>query len=278
MTNEILKKITLPETCQKIALCGGPYNNFEAVKSFLKETEAFEFRFCLGDLGGFGPFPDRTIELIKDSNLICIQGNYDYAVGHSENECGCGYLDTRDRHFSQVSFDYTLKNTSEKHKPWLRSLPQQIELSWGQKKILLCHGSPNEMNEFVWDSETSDAKIKSWLEKFKVDGFCATHSGLPWVREIQAAGFWMNVGVLGRPAHEGHRQVYYATINNDAENLKPRVHPLAYNYQNLIDAMVAENLPIEFSQAVDQGVWTTCSQILPEVERPVQPRLKNQNR
>lgn len=275
MKDKILKKITIPESCQKIALCGGPYNNFEAVKSFLKETESYEFRFCLGDLGGFGPFPDRTIELIKNSNLICIQGNYDYAVGHSEPECGCGYLDPRDRHFAQVSFDYTLKNTSEKHKPWLRSLPKQIELSWGQKKILLCHGSPNEVNEFVWDSETSDDKVNYWLEKFKVDGFCATHSGLPWLRET-TIGFWMNVGVLGRPAHEGHRQVYYATIDRNQEILRPRLHLLSYDYQSLIAAMIEEQLPVEFSQAVERGVWTTCSQILPEAERQVQPRLKNQ--
>lgn len=82
---------SLPETCPSIALVGGPYSNFAAVKRFLEITQHIEHRFCLGDIGGFGPHPDRTLQLIRDHKLICIQGNYDHAVGFGERDCGCGY-------------------------------------------------------------------------------------------------------------------------------------------------------------------------------------------
>ncbi len=265
-------QILIPDSCEQISLCGGPYNNFTALETFLRKTNSDEFRFCLGDLGGFGPFPDRTIELLKNSNVQCIQGNYDHSVGHGEPECGCGYLDPMDRHFAQVSFDYTMEKTSASHRPWLRELPEQIELSWRGKKIRLCHGSPVEMNEFVWETETSNEKIGKWLKDFQVDGFCGTHSGLPWIRQIQKEGFWMNVGVLGRPAHEGKQNVYYASLSWKGSELFPELHKLEYDFQKVVEAMRAEGLPEEFSQSLEKGLWTTCYNILPPDEKSVRSR------
>ena len=149
--------ITLPDHCDAIALCGGPYSNFAAVEAFLATTSGLP-RFCLGDLGGPGPHPDRTIARIRESYVVCMQGNYDYAVGHGERDCGCGYVDPRDREYAQVSYDYTAANTSEANKAWLRSLPAQMLIEWRRKRILLVHGSPDSVSDFVWESETDDAK------------------------------------------------------------------------------------------------------------------------
>ena len=30
-------------------------------------------------------------------------------------------------------------------------------------------------NEFVWQSETDDAQILDYLQRYEVDGICATH-------------------------------------------------------------------------------------------------------
>lgn len=190
--------IALPEHCDSVALCGGPYSNFGAVEAFLAATTG-EPRFCLGDLGGFGPHPDRTIALLRAAGVVCLQGNYDHAVGHDERDCGCGYVDPRDREFAQISFDYTAANTSDANKAWLRTLPPEILVEWRGQRILLVHGSPDSVNAFVWASETTDARIDAWLGRERVDGICATHSGVPWLRETRR-GFWCNVGVLGRPA------------------------------------------------------------------------------
>ena len=52
--------------------------------------------FCLGDLGAFGPHPDRVFPLLFDNNVECIQGNYDHSIGNDLNDCQCGYTDPRD--------------------------------------------------------------------------------------------------------------------------------------------------------------------------------------
>ncbi|MEL7085462.1 MAG: metallophosphoesterase [Cyanobacteria bacterium J06597_1] len=265
--------VTVPDSVTSIALCGGPYSNFVAVEQFLQETADVGHRFCLGDMGGFGAFPDRSIGLLKDSGVIALQGNYDYSVGYGERDCGCGYTDARDRQFAQISYDYTLANTSADNREWLKSLPQLIELRWRSRRLLLCHGSPDLVNEFVWETEAGDAQIERWLTEFDVQGICATHSGLPWARQV-SRGFWCNVGVLGRPPHDGQPHVYYARLDfpATADAPVPQLVPMTYDTDAAISAMRSEGLPEEFCDSLQSGIWTTCAEILPPQEREVRPR------
>lgn len=269
-----IEVIILPEECEAIALAGGPYSNFAAVAAFLDATAGYRHRFCLGDIGGFGPLPDRTLDLVRAAQLHCVQGNYDHSIGHGESDCGCGYVDPLDRHYAQLSYDYTYANTSASHKAWLRELPEQIELQWRGQRLLLCHGSPDQVNEFVWESETSDAAITRWLRRNDATGICVTHSGLPWVRETDA-GFWFNAGVLGRPAHEDSSRVFYGIIDFPvgADRPRPKLIPLAYDPAPVAAAMRAEKLPEVFVESLLGGHWTTCCNILPIAEREPRSRF-----
>ena len=266
-------ELTVPDHVETVALCGGPYSNFAAVDAFLAATAHLPHRYCLGDLGGFGPHPDRTLDRIRAAGIVCVQGNYDRAVGFDERDCGCGYLDPVDRATAQVSFDYTAAHTGAHHKAWLRALPTRIALAWRGSRLLLVHGSPDEVNEFVWDSETGDERIDAWLARERVDGICATHSGVPWLRTTRR-GFWCNVGVLGRPAHDGTRRVGYALAHLPAGATAPRAElvPLDYDVAPVAAAMRSEGLPEAFARALELGVWTTCAAILPLTERAVAPR------
>lgn len=272
MTSEPLD-IEIPAGEGRIALCGGPYSNFGAVETFLAETAAVRDRFCLGDLGGFGPLPNRTLDLLREAEVICLQGNYDHAIGHGERDCGCGYTDPRDQRFAQISYDYTYAHTAANHREWMKTLPSLIRLRWRDSAILLCHGSPGQVNEFVWESTTDDDWIAACLERYEVDGICATHTGIPWVRQVPG-GFWCNVGVLGRPAHEGLPHVYFAELEFSATSAVPvpRIVPLVYHPEPVAAAMAEAGLPQEFQDSLLSGLWTTCAEVLPEAERMVKPR------
>ncbi len=268
-------EMKIEDDVSHLILCGGPYSNFSSLEALIEQTnesDSKSLRFCLGDIGGFGPHPDRSISLLKDNGFICIKGNYDHTVGFGEADCGCGYIDANDRKFSQISYDYTLKNTSEKNREWLRGLPDQVILTWKNKRILLCHGSPDEVNEFVFDSETKDEKIDQWLNAHSVDAICVTHSGIPWIRKTQN-GEWVNVGVIGRPAHEGLPRVYFASSKFIENHLHFELKTLAYDATPVIAAMRAEKLPEEFCQSLINGEWTTCANILPDKERVIAKRI-----
>lgn len=267
MINKIFLELDNSES--QIALCGGPYSNYAAVEKFLEETKDIQYRFCLGDMGGFGPHPDKTIELMRSAGVICLKGNYDHSVGFGEKDCGCGYIDPRDRHFAQLSFDYTFKNTNLKNRLWLQTLPDMIELHWNSKKILLCHGSPDSVNEFVWESEAQESKMQKWFSQNNIDMICCTHSGIPWIKKINDYT-WFNVGVLGRPAHENSSRVFYGVVTKE---MKADLRAMTYDFDVVIEDMKSEGLPIEFQESLTSGLWTTCSNILPPEELKIKPRV-----
>src|SRR6266446_917238 len=75
--------------------------------------------------------------------------NYDNSVGNGLADCQCGYTDPRDNYFAKQSYDYTFRHTSRENKNWLRKLPREIRIQVGSYRVLLCHGSPRKMNEFL---------------------------------------------------------------------------------------------------------------------------------
>ena len=138
--------------------------------------------YCLGDLGAFGPFPDRVFELLAEHHVICMQGNYDNSVGHALDDCQCGYTDPRDNHFAKLSYDYTLANTSDRNRAWLRDLPSELRFEMGPLRVLACHGSPRRMNEFLWESTTPTHFLEHLADRAEADLLLATHTGIKWQR------------------------------------------------------------------------------------------------
>jgi len=98
----------------RYAVFGGVYNNWLALEATLDDAARRGCRdaFCLGDLGGFGPHPDRVFPILQERGVVVMQGNYDHSIGHDLADCGCGYTDPRDNHYAQVSYDYTRGKTA----------------------------------------------------------------------------------------------------------------------------------------------------------------------
>src|SRR5260370_29963391 len=85
------------------------------------------------------------------------------------SDCQCGYTDPRDNYFAKLSYDYTFRNTSTENKNWMRKLPSEIRIQIGSYRVLLCHGSPRKMNEFLWETTTSNAFLNWLFEKYDID-------------------------------------------------------------------------------------------------------------
>ena len=117
------------------------------------------------------------------------------------------------RHFAQISYDYTLARTAARHRAWLRALPEQERLEIEGRHVLLCHGSPRRVNEFLWDSGCSDAFLDWLCDAHAADVILCTHTGLPWHRHLPSGRDVVNVGAIGRPANDGRTEVSYALLD-----------------------------------------------------------------
>ena len=127
----------------KVGIFGGVYNNHLSLEAVIADARAqgAQDLYCLGDMGGFGPSPDKVFPWLRDDpHMFVMQGNYDHSIGNRLEDCACGYTDPRDNHFAQISYDYTDANTSDVHKDWLRDLPTEFRRDWGGQRVLCAHG------------------------------------------------------------------------------------------------------------------------------------------
>jgi diadenosine tetraphosphatase ApaH/serine/threonine PP2A family protein phosphatase len=254
----------------RLALFGGLYSNYLAVEAALADAQrrGVDAIYCLGDLGAFGPHPDRVFPLLHAAQVACVQGNYDHSIGHGLDDCRCGYTDPRDNHFAQLSYDYTLANTSAENRTWLRTLSSEIRFNLGPLRVLLCHGSPRRTNEFLWESTTPTHFLERLARDHEADVIVSTHTGIKWQRELGAGRRFVNVGVLGRPENDGSTNVWYTLLEwSAAGSLQVEFVSVQYDHRRLAREMEAEDLPREFIETVLTGWWTTCLEVLPAKER-----------
>ncbi|MEL6821348.1 MAG: metallophosphoesterase family protein [Calditrichota bacterium] len=257
-------------THKKIALIGGVYSNYLALEETIKDARrrGVDAIYCLGDLGAFGPHPDRVFPLLQDNDIPVVQGNYDNSIGNNLEDCQCGYTDPRDNYFAKLSYDYTFANTSEQNKLWMRDLPSEIRFMLGEHHVLLCHGSPRKMNEFLWQSTSPDHFLGKLFNDYEADIICATHTGINWQKSLPGDKHFANVGVIGRPENNGETHVGYVILEERDTPVFTYI-PIEYDYRRLAEEMRQEDLPEEFVQTVLTGWWTTCLEILPAKERKV---------
>jgi predicted phosphodiesterase len=267
----------------RIAVFGGIYSNYLALEAALADVRrrGVDAIYCLGDLGAFGPYPDRVFPLLQEDGVLTIQGNYDNSIGNELPDCQCGYTDPRDNYFARISYEYTLAHTSPVHRAWMKELPGQRRLELGRYRLLMCHGSPRRMNEFLWESTTPTHFLEHLAAEYEADVILATHTGIKWHRATNGASgidhspcppdpgldrHFVNVGVLGRPENDGRTCVWYTLLEARPE-LTVGFIPVEYDHQRLARDMRAERLPEEFVETVLTGWWTTCLEALPAKER-----------
>lgn len=265
----------------KLAFFGGVYNNYLALEAAIRDAQrrGAERMYCLGDLGAFGPHPDRVFPLLYQHNIECVQGNYDNSIGNDLQDCQCGYTDPRDNWFAQISYEYTYSNTSPENREWMKQLPPEIRFEIDGVRLLLCHGSPRQTNEFLWESTTSTHFLDRIAEQCDADLILGTHTGIHWRRQLAGGRQFVNVGVLGRPENDGQTNVWYTLVDTERAGRSRgedgsatstcgiEFVPVVYDHERLAREMRDEKLPEEFIETVMTGWWTTCLEVLPGKER-----------
>lgn len=253
----------------RIAALGGVYSNHIALEAAVRDARerGAEQIFCLGDLGAFGPSPDKVFPILEQYDVKVMRGNYDDSIARGLADCQCGYTDPRDNYFAALSYDYTFTHTSIAHRTWLGELPNEFRFRLGGLDVLCCHGSPRQINEFLWESATPTHFLRKLVQDFRCDILLGTHTGVHWQRRLGPQSWYVNVGAVGRPANDGRSEVWYTMLNATDSELRIEFVKLRYDYELLANEMRDETLPDEFIETIRTGWWTTCLEVLPAKER-----------
>lgn len=237
----------------KIAIISDIHGNLYALEAVLKDIGARGISriYCAGDIVGYGPRPDEVIGLLQKSGIPAVMGNYDDAVGNTRLICGCDYKDEKSLLLGGRSMAWTGDNTPEAAKKWLRELPAEIRFKDSGLNMLLVHGSPRSLNEYLYE-DVEEGYLNEMLEESGTDVIVCGHTHLPYVRNL-SRGYIVNAGSVGKPKG-GSPNATYVILDADGKDLSVEIAEAPYDYEKTAGEIERFGLPHEFAQIVRTGM------------------------
>ncbi len=221
----------------------------EAVWSDL-ESQKPDAVYCLGDLVGYGAYPNEVIDFIRSRDVPTVMGNYDDGVGFDLDDCGCVYKNPADNRRGEQSLMWSRERTTPENKTYLRSLPLQIrEENLGGRHVLFVHGSPRKINEYLYE-DRPQSTFEHVSKMAGCDVLFFGHTHLPYQKQVDKALF-INTGSVGKPKDGDPRAGY--VIVKLGHPIKAEFRRVAYDVPAAARAVRDSGLPSHFADLLEIG-------------------------
>ena len=245
----------------RIALISDIHANLPALEAVLDDIRRrgdTAATYHLGDLVGYAPWPDETVDRIRAEGIAGVAGNYDSTVATDYKHCGCRYEDPRQEALSHLSYDWTRRHASAATKAFLGALPFRLDLRplgghVAGPRVILVHGAPT-LNTLYWTADRSDdfcAKMAGQAGAQRGDAVCFGHTHMPWHREVEGIHF-VNTGSVGRPK-DGDWRAGYVVLSVDGARVDAELVRVEYDLDRAMDAIRRSDLPDDFAEYLRTG-------------------------
>lgn len=260
---------------RRIAVLGGVYGNVPALEACLADAQAqgADLFICNGDMTGCCGHSDRTLELLRRHCVIFVAGNHEQQSFAGSETCACNYADSNDTTCGSVGHQYSLRSLSEENRQWLGTLPELALVHTAAGALLVCHGSPGQTNEFLYETELDTKPLAAWLDLAGARALIATHSGFPWVHRLTGDRLAINAGVVGKPDHDADPAVHYALLSVSPAGFEVDIRRVEYDAAKWVAQLTAEGVQAMFTEPLRTGIWTVGVASLPDDLRARQDRL-----
>jgi putative phosphoesterase len=254
---------------RKIAFFSDVHGNLHALEAILRHLEGRGVKemACLGDLVGYGAFPNEVVALVREKGIPTLRGNYDDAVGMDKDDCGCAYRDPKAEALGNRSFEWTKEKTSGESKSFLASLPGELRWEVEGWKVLLVHGSPRKINEYLY-ADRSEESFRRIARAYGADAIAFGHTHRPFHKVFDGVHF-INVGTAGKPV-DGDPRVGYCVVTfgqredgkggkgvakggESLASLQVDFTRVGYDVEAAARAIESSGLPVEFAVLLRTG-------------------------
>jgi predicted phosphodiesterase len=231
----------------RVALLSDVHANLAALEAVLEhaDNERYEGVWNLGDLVGYGPDPDRVIELMVIEGARCVMGNHDAAVA--------GLIETETfNSLAAQAVSWTVSHTTPESREYLAGLPR-IERDGFYTRL---HGT---LREPLWEYMSTFEAAKAHFDVQDTPYSVVGHTHLPLVvREVSPGRveaitpepgavvelgeerLCINPGSAGQP-RDGDPRVSYAILDTDEGTIA--FHRVEYDVDATQKRMRAVGLP-----------------------------------
>lgn len=236
----------------RIGIVSDIHGNLPALEAVLDDLKPrhLDALYCLGDLVGYAAYPNEVTERIRAERIPTIMGNYDDGVGFDRGECGCAYTDPVEKQFGDQSLEWTKAKVTAENRAYLRSLEKEIRFEVGGKSVLLVHGSPRRINEYLFE----DRPISSFQRlaaSSHADIIVFGHTHRPYTKVVDGVLF-VNAGSVGKPK-DGDWRACYIILEPSNESQPVTFVRLPYDVKTVATAIRASDLPDQFALDIERG-------------------------
>lgn len=256
----------------KIALFSDIHANLPALEACFKsiDEQKPDAVYCLGDLVGYNIWPNEVANEIRKRGIPTITGNYDQGIGLMSNDCGCAYKTEPEKDMGKISIGFTNEIMKNEERKYLRTLPSHINLEFqlnhDKLNILLVHGSPRKINEYLFEDREEKSTIRI-LEQANADILCFGHTHKPYHRIFNTGTegkdhfrHAINIGSVGKPKDGDPRGCYVIlTINDntsiaDKNSIQVEFIRFEYDVEKAAKAVEDSPLPNEYAYMLRKGI------------------------
>jgi putative phosphoesterase len=235
----------------RLAIISDIHGNLPALEAVLADIAAqrVDATWHLGDLVGYNPFPNEVVSMVRDLNLQGVAGNYDLAVAADVPDPIATYLNPAITDLARDIYRWTQTQVTAATRDFLLGLPDRLSLKLNGMEILLTHGSPRNIREYL-RPHLGEAELRPVLEGIVEKALLTGHTHLPLVRQV--AGKWLiNPGSVGFPK-DGDYRASWALLTMQID-LQVEIRRVDYDVQRTAEALLAAGLPPQAAQDLRRG-------------------------
>jgi predicted phosphodiesterase len=237
------------------------HGNLEALKSMLSDVEKRRVHrcICLGDIVGYGPYPNECIDLVRSlKNCRCIAGNHDVAALWETSPYGM----TSE---AKEAILWTMGQLSKENKKFLGGLPDSLDLAdmtfvhanpynprgWryvmDKKYALRSFAATNCRQLFIGHSHRPLIITKKHLLSIDLQ----TIKGSMHQRINDTRRRIINCGSVGQPRDKDLRSCY---LIYDSRKQQLEFYRIDYNIEKTTEAILSKGLPPQLGKRLLKGI------------------------
>jgi putative phosphoesterase len=234
----------------RIALLGDIHANLPALQAVLEHAAQKEIGaiWNVGDIVGYGSFPNEVIQVLRQTDATSIAGNYDLKVIGFPGKKAKWRKSKRAEKY--IAFRWAYENLTAANRRYLSRLPEEVRLKIAGRRILLTHGSPASMDEHLTPA-TPVERLMELAQLGRAEVIVCGHSHQAFTRQVGDTWF-INTGSVGRPG-DGDPRAAYAILDLNRKEFNIQHYRVEYNITAIVDAIRRAGLPEAFAQMFIRG-------------------------
>lgn len=210
-----------------LGLIADVHSNAVALKEVLGSLNDVDMILSAGDVVGYNPYPDETIELFIEHGIRSICGNHDRAVVTGDTSGFNAY--------AAFAVMWTRKTLSAKGIHYLSALPPALRLSFDGKRIVIAHGSFSRDDAYVYTENFTP----SMLEEADADVLVLGHTHVQG-KSVFGERVIVNPGSVGQPRDNDPRAAF-AVLDTDDGSVELR--RVKYDVELVVGRVLEAGLP-----------------------------------